>query len=106
MEHGQGSREGVGGSGCFFCQKFTCGDSSVSWGIVMVQDPFAGTPLLRAMSVHSVTEALQDCFVEFLVYCLASRNVLMMNEPVNVEERNQHRLDVGLHLPRFLRLRR
>ena len=94
------------GRNVVFCQKFTCGDSSVSWGIVMVQDPFAGTPLLRAMSAHGVAEALQDCFVEFLVYCLASRDVLMMNEPVNVEERNQHRLDIGLHLPRFLRSRR
>jgi len=37
-------------------------------GVVMVQDPVAGAPLLRAMSAHSVTEALQDCFVEFLIY--------------------------------------
>jgi hypothetical protein len=38
------------GRNVVFCQKFTCGDSSVSRSIVMVQDPFAGTPLLRAMS--------------------------------------------------------
>jgi hypothetical protein len=25
--------------------------------------------LLRAMSAHTVAEALQDCFVEFLIYC-------------------------------------
>jgi len=31
---------------------------------------------------------------------------LMMNEPINVEERNQHGLDIGLHLPRFLQSRR
>ena len=68
----------------------------------MVQDPIAGAPLLRAMSVHSVAEALQDCFVEFLIYCLSSRDVLMMDQPVNVEERNQHEL----HLPCFLRSRR
>ena len=30
----------------------------------------------------------------------------MMNEPVSVEELNQHGLDIGLHLPRYLRLRR
>jgi len=72
----------------------------------MVQDPIAGAPLLRAMSAHSVVEALQDCFLEFLMYCLSSRNVLMANQPVNVEERNQHGLDIGLHLPRFLRSRR
>ena len=35
-------------------------------GVVVVQDPVAGVPLLRAMSAHSVTEALQGCFVEFL----------------------------------------
>ena len=29
-----------------------------------------------------------------------------MNQPVNFEERNQHSLDIGLHLPRFLRPRR
>ena len=68
----------------------------------MVQDPIAGTPLLRAMSAHSVAEAFQDCFVEFLIYRLTSRDVLMMNEPVNIEERNQH----VLHLPRFLLSRR
>ena len=60
-----------------FHQKFVCGDSPVSRGIVMVQYPVAGTPLLRAMSAHSVAEALQDCFVEFLIYRLASRDLLL-----------------------------
>jgi len=94
------------GRNVVFRQKFMCGDSPVSTGIVMVQDPIAGTPLLRAMSAHSVAEALQDCFVEFLLYRLASRDVLMMNEPINVEERNQHGLDIGLHLLCFLWSRR
>jgi len=74
--------------------------------IVMMQDPIAGVPLLRAMSAHSVAEALKDCFVEFLIYHLSCRDKLMMNQLVNVEERNQHGLDIGLHLLRFLRLRR
>ena len=56
--------------------------------------------------LHSVVEALQDCFVEFLTYHLSSRDVLMMNQPVNVKEHNQHGLDIGLHLPRFLWSRR
>ena len=60
----------------------------------MVEDPVAGAPLLRAMSAHSVAEALQDCFVEFLIYRLSCRDELMMNQPVNVEERNQHGLDM------------
>ena len=64
-------------------------------------DPIAGAPLLRAMSAHSMMEALQDCSVEIFIYCLSSRNVLMMNQPVNVEECNQCGLDIGLHLPRF-----
>ena len=51
-------------------------------------------------------EVLQDCFVEFLIYRLSCRDELMMNQPVNVEERNQHGLDIGLYLPRFLRSRR
>ena len=85
-----------------FRQKFICGDSPVGRGIAMVQDPIAGVSLLRVMSAHSVTEALQDCSVEFLIDCLSSRNVLMMNQPVNVKECNQH----GLHLLRFLRSRR
>jgi len=105
MEQGQGSRGVLEGRSVVFRQKFICGDSPVSRGIVMVQDPIAGTPLLRAMSAHSVAEALQDCFVEFLIYRLASRDVLMMNEPVSVEECNQHGLDIGLHLPRFLQSR-
>jgi len=45
-------------------------------------------------------------FVEFLIYRLASRDVPMKNEPVNVEKCNQRGLDIGLHLPRFLRSRR
>jgi len=77
-----------------FCQKFICGDSPVGRGIVMVQDPIAGAPLLRVMSAHSIVETLQDCFVGFLIYCLSSREVLMMNQPVNVKERNQHDLDI------------
>ena len=89
-----------------FRQKLICGDSPVGRGVVVVQDPVAGTPLLRAMSVHSILEALQDCFVEFLIYRLSCRDELMMNQPVSVEERNQHGLDIGLHLPHFLRSRR
>jgi len=89
-----------------FRQKFIWGDGPVSRGTVMVQDPIAGMPLLRAMSVHSIMEALQDCFVEFLIYCLSSRDILMMNQPFNVEEHNQHGLDIGLHLPCFLQSRR
>ena len=89
-----------------FRQKFICGDSPVGRGVVVVLDPVAGAPLLRAMSAHSVAEALQDCFVEFLIYRLSCRDELMMNQPVNVEERNQHGLDIGLHLSRFLRSRR
>jgi len=94
------------GRNVVFRQKFICGDSPVSRSIVMVQDPTARTPLLRVMSAHSVAEALQDCFVEFLIYRLASRDVLMMNKPVNVEERDQHGLEIGLHLPHFLQSRR
>ena len=41
-----------------FRQKFICGDSPVGRGVVVVQDPVAGAPLLRAMSAHSVAEAL------------------------------------------------
>jgi hypothetical protein len=85
-----------------FRQKFNCGDSPVGRGIVMVQDPIAGAPLLRAMSAHSVAEALQDCFVESHIYRLSSRDVLMMDQSVNVDESNQHEL----HLPCCLRSRR
>jgi hypothetical protein len=87
-------------------QKFIYGDSPVGRGVVVVQDPVAGAPLLRAMSAHSVAEALQDCSVEFIIYRLSCKNELMKNQLVNVEDRNQHGLDIGLHLPRFLRSRR
>ena len=50
-----------------FLQKLICGDSPMSRGIVMVQDPIARTPLLRATSAHSVAVALQDYFVELLI---------------------------------------
>ena len=43
-----------------FRQKFICDDSPVGRGIVMVQDPNAGAPLLRAMSSHGIAETLQD----------------------------------------------
>ena len=35
-----------------FCQKFSCGDSPEGRGIVTVQDPIGGAPLLRAMSAQ------------------------------------------------------
>ena len=89
-----------------FRQKFICGDSPVGRGVVVVQDPVAGAPILRAMSAHSVAEALQDCFIEFLIYHLSCRDELMMNQPISVEEHTQHGLDIKLHLPRFLRSRR
>ena len=79
-----------------FHQKSICDDSPAGRGIAMVQDPIAEVPLLRVMSAHSVAEALQDCFVEFLIYRLSSRDILMMNQPVNDEERNQQDLDIGL----------
>jgi len=87
-------------------QKFICGDSPVGRGIVMVQYPVARAPLLRAMSAHSVVEALQDCVVEFLIYRLSCRDEEVMYQPVNAKERNQRGLDIGLHLPSFLPLRR
>ena len=93
------------GQNVVFRQKFICGDGPVSRGI-MVQDPIAGMPLLKAMSAHSIAEALQDCFVELLIYRLSSRDVLMMNHPIDVEEHNQHGLYIGLRLPHFLWLRR
>ena len=109
-EVAQSKVRGVGrvweGRNVVFRQKFICGDSPVSRGIVVVQDPIARMPLLRAMSAHSIVEALQDCSVEFLIYCPSSRDVLVLNQPVNVEERNQHGLDIGLHLACFLWLRR
>jgi hypothetical protein len=63
-----------------FPQKFSCRYSPVGRGILMVKDPNSGAPLVRAMSVHSVSMALQGCFVEFLIYRLSSRDVLMMNQ--------------------------
>ena len=57
----------------------------------------------RHFSGRCLRTALQDCFVEFLIYRLSYRDELMMNQPVNVEERNQHSLNIGLHLPRLLR---
>jgi len=89
-----------------FRQKFICGDNPVGKDVVVVQDPVAGAPLLRAISAHSVAVALQDCFIEFLIYRLSYRDELMKNQPVSVEERNQHGLDIGLHLRRFFRSRR
>jgi len=77
-------------------QKLFCGNSPVDRGFVMVQDPIARASLLRAMSAHSFAEALQDSFVEFLIHRLSSRNLLMMNQPINVKECNQHILDNGL----------
>jgi hypothetical protein len=56
MEQGQGS---WAGQNVVFPQKFIYGESPVSRGIVMVQDPIARTPLLRAMSAHSITEAFR-----------------------------------------------
>ena len=32
-------------------------------------------------------------YVEFLIYRLSSTDGLMMNQPVNVEERNEHGLE-------------
>ena len=78
-----------------FRQKFICCDSPMGRDVVVVQDPVAGAPLLMATSAHSIAEALQDCFVEFLIYRLPCRDELIMNQPVNVEERNQHGLDIG-----------
>jgi hypothetical protein len=45
-----------------FRPTFICGDSPVSRVILMVQDPIAGTSLLRARSAYSVADGLQDCF--------------------------------------------
>lgn len=66
-------------------------------GIVKVQNLIAGVPFFMELSVHSATKALQDFFfVEFSIYTQSSRNELMMNQPINVKENNQHGLDNGL----------
>jgi hypothetical protein len=71
-----------------FYQKFICGYSPVGRSIVMAQEPIAEATLLKVMSAHNVAEALQDCFLEFLIYRL-STDVIMMNQPISVEECNQ-----------------
>ena len=75
MVQGQGSREGVGGTECVLAE-IHLWRQLCELGRCHGAGSICGTPLLRAMSAHSVAEALQDCFVEFLVYCLASRYVL------------------------------
>ena len=108
MEQGQGRREGVGVTkGCVLPEIHL-------WWQPCGQGHFHGagsncrsaTSRGEAMSAHSAAEALQNCFVEFLIYRQSSRDVLMMKQPVNVEERSQHGLDFGLYLPCFLRSRR
>jgi hypothetical protein len=42
------------GRNVVFRQKFICGDSPVSRGIVMVQDPIAGTPLLVQLRYYAI----------------------------------------------------
>jgi len=74
---------------------------ALSWcRIRLLERHFSGRCLRTASRRHCRT------FVEFLIYRLSSRDVLMMNQPVSVEEPNQNDLDIGLHLPRLLRSRR
>ena len=51
-----------------FRQKFISGDSPVGKGVVVVQDPVAGEPLLRAMSAHSVAETLCYVLLNFILF--------------------------------------
>jgi len=103
MEQGQGVGRVWERRNVVFHQILICGDSPESRGIIKLQDSIARTPLLRAMSAHNVMQALQDCTVELIIYHLSSRGVLMMNQPISVEEGNQHGLDIGLHPSHFLR---
>jgi len=103
MEKGQGSREVVGGTECCVLPE-----------IYLWWQPWekghchgAGSNCRNATSQGNVCAqhrgGVAGCFVEFIIYRLSSRDVLMMNQPINVQERNQHGLDIGLHPPRFLR---
>ena len=89
------------GQNVVFRQKFICGDSPASRGIVMVQDPITGTSILRAVCAQR-HRGVAELFCRIPYLLSVSRDALMMNQPVSVEERNQHGLDIGFHLPCFL----
>ena len=102
MEQGQGSREGVGATECCVSPEIhlwwqPCGQEH-GHGV--------GSNFLSTISRGDI--CARHCGGIAGPFCriLFSRDVLMMNQPVNVEECNQHVLDTGLHLPRFLRSRR
>ena len=103
-EQGQGSRESVGGTECCVSPEIhlwwqPCGQGYCHG---------AGSNCRSATSQGDVCAQCHGraaglfCRIPYLP-SLSSRDVLMMNQPVNVKEHNQHGLDIGLHLPHFLR---
>lgn len=71
-----------------FNQNCILSDRPVYGGIVVMHNLTACAPLLRLISVHSIAEAMQGCFVEFCIDTLSSEDLFMMNQHINVKEHN------------------
>lgn len=87
-------------------QQFARRDRSVNSIIALVLNQAAGIPLLRVIYVQCIAEVMQDCCVQFSIHTLSSRDELLMNQPTNFKECNQHGLDIEFYLLHILCLRR
>lgn len=89
MSHRARSRKygGCKNNGMWFYQKLICDERPVNRGMVKVQNPVVGKPLLRELTAHSIGEALEGCFAELSIHTLSSRD--KHNEPAHQYRRRQ-----------------
>jgi hypothetical protein len=75
-------------------QEFPDTQGCVAWCIVVVQKPDIGRPFVRPFPMNCISKALQNGYVDSLIYGLALGKKLVMHKTLRVKESDQHCLDI------------
>jgi hypothetical protein len=75
-------------------QEFPDTPGCVAWRIVVVQKPGTGRPFVRPFLANCISKALQNGYVDSLIYGLALGKKLVMHQTVRVKESDYHCLDI------------
>jgi hypothetical protein len=75
-------------------QEFPDTQSRVAWSIVVVQKPGTERPFVRPFPTNCISKALQNGYVDSLIYGLALEKKLVMHQTLRVKESDQHCPDI------------
>jgi len=77
----------------------------VNGRVVMVEKPIVVLPLVWRFAPNALPQPLQNLTVKLAIDDLTRRYEFLMGNSLDVEKKDQHRLDISAYLTRFCRPR-